>query len=112
MKKIEAYIQPFMLRKVVDALHTIHIHGMSVIDAKGFGKEKDESYPHHAADYVVDFTPKTKIEIICKGDDCMKIVETIKKHARTGRRGDGKIFISTIESAVSIRGDEINEEAI
>ena len=112
MKKIEAYIQPFMLHKVVDALRAIHIHGMSVIEAKGFGKEKDESYPHHAADYIIAFTPKTKIEIMCKDDDCMKFVEAIKKNARTGRRGDGKIFISSVESAISIRGDETDEEAI
>jgi nitrogen regulatory protein P-II 1 len=112
MKKIEAYIQPFMLHKVVDALRAIHINGMSVIEAKGFGKEKDESYPHHAADYVVAFTPKTKIEIVCKDEDYLKIVEAIKKNARTGRRGDGKIFMSNVENAMSIRGDETNEGAI
>ena len=62
MKKIEAYIQPFMLRKITDHLHEIYIHGMTVIEAQGFGKEKDESYPHHAVDYAVEFTPKTKLE--------------------------------------------------
>ncbi|MBP9855465.1 MAG: P-II family nitrogen regulator [Candidatus Omnitrophica bacterium] len=112
MKKIEAYIQPFMLNKVVNALRAIHIHGMSVIDAKGFGKEKDESYPHHAVEYLTDFTPKTKIEIVCRDEDCMKFTEVIKKSAHTGRRGDGKIFISNIESVKSIRGEEINNEAI
>ncbi len=112
MKKIEAYIQPFMLKKVVDALRLIHIHGMSVIEAKGFGKEKDESYPHHAADYVVDFTPKTKIEIICSNEDCQKIVEVIQQSAHTGRKGDGKIFIYDLERAISIRTGATNKEAV
>ena len=112
MKEIKAYIQPFMLKKVVDALRSIHIHGMSVIEAKGFGKEKDESYPHHAADYVVDFTPKTKIEIVCTDEDCKRIVEVIQKAAHTGRRGDGKIFISDLEKAISIRTGEEDNKAI
>lgn len=106
MKKIEAYIQPFMLRKVTDALQAIHIHGMSVIEARGFGKEKDESYPHHTADYIVDFTPKTKIEIVCNDDQSSEIVETIQKSAHTGRKGDGKVFVTTVDSVVSIRTGE------
>ena len=107
MKKIEAYIQPFMLRKVVDALRAVHIQGMSVIEAKGFGKEKDESYPHHVADYMVDFTPKTKIEIVCADEEVNRTAEAIQKSAHTGRKGDGKIFISPIEKSINIRmGDE------
>ena len=82
---------------------------MSVIEAKGFGKQKDESYPHHATDYAVDFTPKIKIEIVCTDEEVNKIVETIQKSAHTGRKGDGKIFISIIEKAVSIRTGERNE---
>ncbi len=112
MKKIEAYIQPFMLRKVEESLRGIHIHGMSVIEAKGFGREKDESYPHHAVDYIVDFTPKTKIEIICPDADCDKIVETLRKAAHTGRKGDGKIFVYEVLKAVSILNDRQGEEAI
>lgn len=112
MKKIEAYIQPFMLHKVVDALHAIHIHGMSVIEAKGFGKEKDESYPHHATDYIVDFTPKTKIEIVCADEEAVKIVQVIQESAHTGRKGDGKIFISTIDHVVSIRTGQKDNQAI
>jgi nitrogen regulatory protein P-II 1 len=112
MKKIEAYIQPFMLRKVVDALRAIHIHGMSVIEAKGFGKEKDESYPHHTADYIVDFTPKTKIEIVCNDDQSSKIVETIQKSAHTGRKGDGKIIVTNVEKVLSIRNNGVNDLAI
>lgn len=102
MKKIEAYIQPFMLHKVTDALRAIHVQGMSVIDAKGFGTEKDESHPHHSMD-VVDFTPKIKIEIVCSEQDSKLIVETIQKSAHTGRRGDGKILISTVDSVINIR---------
>lgn len=108
MKKIEAYIQPFMLRKVVDALRAIHIQGMSVIESKGFGKEKDESHPHHIGEQVVDFTPKTKIEIICNDDQYLKIVDTIQKAAHTGRKGDGKIFVTSIDDVISIRTGEKN----
>ena len=112
MKKIEAYIQPFMLRKVEEALRAIHIHGMTVVDAKGFGREKDESYPHHAADYIVEFTPKTKIEIICSNTDCDKIVEALRKSAHTGRKGDGKIFVYEVAEAVSILNGKQGDEAI
>lgn len=112
MKKIEAYIQPFMLRKVEYALRAIHIHGMSVIEAKGFGREKDESYPHHLVDYVVDFTPKTKIEIVCPDEDYEKIVETIQKSAHTGRKGDGKIFVFEVQETVSILTGETGTKAI
>lgn len=112
MKEIKAYIQPFMLDKVTNALHAIHIHGMSVMDAKGFGKEKDESYPHQTADDLVDFTPKIRVEIICSDEDCNKIIETIQKSAHTGRKGDGKIFVSNLEQAISILTGKQNEEAI
>ncbi len=112
MKKIEAYIQPFMLRKVEEVLRKIHIHGMSVMDAKGFGREKDESYPHHAVDSVIDFTPKTKIEIICIDQDCTKIIEAIRNSAHTGRKGDGKIFVYDVVKAVSILSGKQGEEAI
>ena len=113
MKKIEAYIQPFMLQKVTDGLHKIHIHGMSVWEVKGFGKEKDESYPHHSKDYAVEFTHKIKIEIICRDGDAEKIVEVIRENAHTGRKGDGKIFIyKSIEKAISIRSSEEGDKAI
>jgi nitrogen regulatory protein PII len=112
MKKITAYIQPFMLQKVTDALHRIHVHGMSVCDIRGCGKEKDDKYPHSTRDYVTEFTPKVKIEIICLDDNKDKIVMTIKKETQTGRKGDGKIFISDIEEALSIRTDETGDNAI
>lgn len=94
-----------MLRNVTDALHAIHVQGMSVIEAKGFGKEKDESHPHHASN-VIDFTPKIKIEIICSEQDSKKIVETIQTSAHTGRKGDGKVFVTGIDTAISIRAGQ------
>ena len=112
MKEIKAYIQPFMLQKVTDALHEIHVRGMSVSEIKGFGKEKDEGYPHHSRDYVVEFTPKIKIEIICLDEEVDKIVETIRKSGHTGRKGDGKIFVSPIEQAVSIRTGQKDKVAL
>ncbi|MEW6011879.1 MAG: P-II family nitrogen regulator [Elusimicrobiota bacterium] len=113
MKKIEAYIQPFMLQKVTDGLHEIHIHGMTIFEVKGFGREKDASYPHHSRDYVVEFTPKIKIEIICNDADEICIVEVIKKTANTGRQGDGKIVVyGSIDRIISIRTCEEGESAI
>src|SRR3989339_718767 len=101
MKKIESYIQPFMLQKVIDGLHEIHIHGMTVSEVKGFGKEKDESYPHHSGDYVVEFTPKVQIEVVCNDEEADSIVRAIQETAHTGRKGDGKIFISTVDHIIS-----------
>ena len=112
MKEIKAYIQPFMLQKVTDALHEIHVHGMSVSELKGFGREKDEGYPHHSREVVVEFTPKVKIEIVCSDEECEAIVRTIQETAHTGRRGDGKIFISALEEAISVRTGDRGDEAI
>lgn len=112
MKEIKAYIQPFMLQKVTDALHEIHVHGMSVSELKGFGKEKDEGYPQHGREAVVEFTPKVKIEIVCPDEECKTIAETIREAAHTGRRGDGKIFITPVEEAISIRTGERGKQAI
>lgn len=112
MKEIKAYIQPFMLQKVTDALHAIHIRGMSVNEIKGFGKEKDEGFSQDPkADYV-EFTPKVKLEIVCADSEVEKIVETIKRFAHTGRRGDGKIFVTAIETATSIRTGAVGNDAI
>ena len=83
-----------------------------ISEIKGFGKEKDESYPHHTADYIVAFTPKTKIEIVCNDDQSSKIVETIQKSAHTGRKGDGKIIVTNVEEVLSIRNKDVNERAI
>ena len=112
MKEIKAYIQPFMLQKVTDALHAIHVRGMSISELKGCGREKDESYPHHAQEAIVEFTPKVKIEIACPDEECEAIVNAIRKAAHTGRRGDGKIFVSTIDEAISIRTSDRGGQAI
>ncbi len=112
MKQIHAYIQPFMLDKVVAALKTLHIHGMSVVEARGFGREKDQSYPHHYVDDTMQFTPKLKIEIVCVDQDVEKIVEAIQKNAHTGRKGDGKLFVVNVEEAVSVLTGERGEKSI
>jgi len=112
MKEIKAYIQPFMLQKVTDALHKIHIHGMSVCEIKGFGKEKDEAYPHHSKDYVYEFVPKVRIEIMCAEKDAKKIIDVIKKHAHTGRRGDGKIIVINVEKLISIRTGKTGNQVV
>jgi nitrogen regulatory protein P-II 1 len=112
MKEIKAYIQPFMLQKVTDALHAIHVRGMSISELKGCGREKDESYPHHASESVVEFTPKVKIEIVCPEEECDRIVNAIQQAAHTGRRGDGKIFVSSIGQAISIRTADRGDSAI
>ncbi len=111
MKEIKAYIKPFMLQKVTNALREIHIGGMSVSDTKGFGKQKDESYQHPSQD-LIDFTPKIKIEIVCSDEETDKIVEVIQKNAHTGRFGDGKIFISTVDQVVSIRTGKKDNQAL
>ena len=112
MKEIKAYIQPFMLQKVTDALHAIHVRGMSISELKGCGREKDESYPHHASESVVEFTPKVKIEIVCPDEDHKAVVKAIQTAAHTGRRGDGKIFILTVQEAISIRTGDQGDSAI
>lgn len=112
VKEIKAYIQPFMLQKITDALHEINIRGMSICDIKGFGEEKDESYPHHSRDYVFEFGPKIKIEIVCLDDEVDKIIEVIKTKAHTGRKGDGKIFVTNVEKTVSIRTGETGDKII
>jgi nitrogen regulatory protein P-II 1 len=112
MKEIKAYIQPFMLQKVITALRRINIQGMSITEIKGAGKEKDESYPHYSMDYIVDLTPKVKLEIICSDSDAKKVINVIKESAQTGRGGDGKIIISNIEEVISIRTGKAGDEAI
>lgn len=112
MKEIKAYIQPFMLQKVTDALHKIHIRGMSVNEIKGFGKEKDEAYPHHSREEVTEFTPKVKIEIACRDEEADGIVNCIRENAHTGRKGDGKIFVMDLDRVVSIRTGAADDAAL
>ncbi|HNX69271.1 MAG TPA: P-II family nitrogen regulator [Candidatus Omnitrophota bacterium] len=112
MKEIKAYIQPFMLQKVTDALHKIHIRGMSVSEIKGFGREKDAAFPQHSKNDVTEFSPKTKIEIICNDDEVDLIIETIPKNAHTGHKGDGKIIVTEVLEAISILSGEKGSKAI
>jgi nitrogen regulatory protein P-II 1 len=112
MKKIEAIIKPFKLDEVKDALNTIGIHGITVTEVKGFGRQKGHTELYRGAEYVVDFLPKVKLEIIAADPLVPKIIETIEATAKTGRIGDGKIFITTVDEVVRIRTGERGEAAI
>lgn len=112
MKRIEAYIQEFMLHRVIRELHGMHVPGLTVANVRGFGREKDESYPHHSSDYAVDFTPKVKLEILCRDEQANDLVEAILRSAHTGRKGDGKVFVTPVEQVFSIRERKSGEEAI
>jgi nitrogen regulatory protein P-II 1 len=112
MKKIEAIIKPFKLDEVKDALHEIGLQGLTVVEAKGFGRQKGHTELYRGAEYVVDFLPKVKIEVVCADDMVERAVEAIQQAARTGRIGDGKIFISDIQEVIRIRTGERGEEAV
>lgn len=112
MKKIEAIIKPFKLEDVKDALTAIDITGMTISEVKGYGRQQGHSELYRGAEYVVDFLPKIKIDIIVKEDDVEKAIEAIVESAKTGKIGDGKIFVSSVERVVRIRTNEENEEAI
>jgi nitrogen regulatory protein P-II 1 len=112
MKKIEAIIKPFKLDEVKEALQEVGIQGITVTEAKGFGRQKGHTELYRGAEYVVDFLPKVKIEIVIADDLVDKAVEAIQNAARTGRIGDGKIFISTIEQAIRIRTGESGTDAL
>lgn len=113
LKKIEAIIKPFKLEEVRDALEeSVGLHGMTITEVKGFGRQKGQTELYRSAEYVVDYLPKVKIEIVTTDTMVDKIVQVICDTARTGRIGDGKIFIYDVESAIRIRTGEIQEEAI
>jgi len=112
MKKIEAIIKPFKLDDVREALSEIGVTGMTVIEVKGFGRQKGHTELYRGAEYVVDFLPKVKIEIVVAGDQVERCVDVISAAARTGKIGDGKIFVTSIERIVRIRTGEENESAI
>jgi len=112
MKKIEAIIKPFKLEDVKDALTEVEISGMTVSEVKGYGRQQGHSELYRGAEYIVDFLPKIKIEIIVKEVDVEKAIDAIIRSARTGKIGDGKIFISSIQRVIRIRTNEENEEAI
>jgi nitrogen regulatory protein P-II 1 len=112
MKKIEAIIKPFKLDEVKEALQEIGLQGITVIEAKGFGRQKGHTELYRGAEYVVDFLPKVKIEVVLADDMLAKAVEAIQRAAKTGRIGDGKIFISNVEDAIRIRTGETGADAI
>jgi nitrogen regulatory protein P-II 1 len=112
MKKIEAIIKPFKLDEVKEALQEIGLQGITVIEAKGFGRQKGHTELYRGAEYVVDFLPKVKIEVVLADEMLGKALDAIQKAAKTGRIGDGKIFISTIEEAIRIRTGETGADAV
>jgi nitrogen regulatory protein P-II 1 len=112
MKKIEAIIKPFKLDEVKESLSSIGIQGITVSEVKGFGRQKGHTELYRGAEYVVDFLPKVKLEIIVKDDLVASVVEAISKAAKTGRIGDGKIFVVPIEDVVRIRTGERGPDAI
>ena len=112
MKKIEAIIKPFKLDEVKDALNQIGLKGITVLEAKGFGRQKGHTELYRGAEYVVDFLPKVKIEAAIKSDLLDRVIEAIEKAANTGKIGDGKIFVFDIEQVVRIRTGETGAEAL
>ena len=112
MKKIEAVIKPFKLDEVKEALHDIGIQGITVLEAKGFGRQKGHTELYRGAEYVVDFLPKVKIEVVVDEAMCERVVDAIQQAAQTGRIGDGKIFISSIDEAIRIRTGERGSDAV
>jgi nitrogen regulatory protein P-II 1 len=112
MKKIEAVIKPFKLDEVKDALQEIGIQGITVTEAKGFGRQKGHTELYRGAEYVVDFLPKVKIELVVANERLEAAIDVIQKTARTGRIGDGKIFVFDVQEAIRIRTGETGADAI
>jgi nitrogen regulatory protein P-II 1 len=112
MKKIEAIIKPFKLEEVRDALAGVGVEGMTVSEVKGFGRQKGHTEIYRGAEYTVDFLPKIKIEVILADTMAAAAVEAIVKAAKTGKIGDGKVFVSDVERVIRIRTGEIGEEAV
>lgn len=112
MKKIEAIIKPFKLDEVKDAISELGIKGMTVSEVKGFGRQKGHTELYRGAEYVVDFLPKVKIELIIKDEDVQKVVGVIMTAAKTGRIGDGKIFVVPVDEVIRIRTGETGESAV
>ncbi|MDJ0949555.1 MAG: P-II family nitrogen regulator [Alphaproteobacteria bacterium] len=112
MKKIEAVIKPFKLDEVKEALHEIGLKGITVTEAKGFGRQKGHTELYRGAEYVVDFLPKVKIELVLEDNLVDRAIEAIQNAAKTGRIGDGKIFITPVEEAIRIRTGERGPDAI
>ena len=112
MKKIEAIIKPFKLDEVKEALNEVGLKGITVLEAKGFGRQKGHTELYRGAEYVVDFLPKVKIEVILEDSQVERAVEAIQQAAQTGKIGDGKIFITNVEDAIRIRTGERGRDAI
>ncbi|WP_299359238.1 P-II family nitrogen regulator [uncultured Paracoccus sp.] len=112
MKKIEAIIKPFKLDDVKEALQEVGVQGLSVIEVKGFGRQKGHTELYRGAEYVVDFLPKVKIEMVLADDQVDAAVDAIVSAARTDKIGDGKIFVSAVEQAIRIRTGETGEDAV
>jgi nitrogen regulatory protein PII len=112
LKKVEAIIKPFKLDEVKEALNEIGIQGITVSEVKGFGRQKGHTELYRGAEYVVDFIPKIKMEIIVADDAVAKVIETIEASAKTGRIGDGKIFVTSVEEVIRIRTGERGEDAL
>jgi nitrogen regulatory protein PII len=112
MKKIEAIIKPFKLEEVKEALAEVGVEGMTVSEVKGFGRQKGHTEIYRGSEYTVDFLPKIKVEVVLSDTQVSAAVSAIVKAAKTGKIGDGKVFISPIENAVRIRTDETGEQAV
>jgi nitrogen regulatory protein P-II 1 len=112
LKKVEAIIKPFKLDEVKEALNEIGVQGITVSEVKGFGRQKGHTELYRGAEYVVDFIPKIKVEIIVADDMAARVIETIAQAAKTGRIGDGKIFVTPVEEVVRIRTGERGEDAL
>ena len=112
MKKIEAIIKPFKLDEVREALSEIGISGLTVTEVKGFGRQKGHTELYRGAEYVVDFLPKVKVEVVVKSGDVDRCLEAIVKAAKTGKIGDGKIFVTSVEQVIRIRTGETDEAAV
>jgi len=112
MKKIEAIIKPFKLEEVKENLGVAGIHGLTVSEVKGFGRQKGHTELYRGAEYIVDFLPKVKIEIVVRDKDLDKAIDSIQSAAKTGRIGDGKIFVSDLDKVIRIRTGETGDKAI
>jgi len=112
VKKIEAIIKPFKLDEVKEALQEVGLQGMTVVEAKGFGRQKGHTELYRGAEYVVDFLPKLKLELVVADDQVEPALEAIQTAAKTGKIGDGKIFVSSVEQAIRIRTGESGEAAL
>ncbi len=112
MKKIEAIIKPFKLEEVKDALHDVGIEGMTVSEVKGFGRQKGHTEIYRGSEYTVDFLPKIKIELVVADNKVVAATQAVVKAAKTGKIGDGKIFVSHVEAAIRIRTEEKGEAAV